>query len=44
MERNIIIRHNQEELTASIHYPSREKGAAAAARTVCLWRLFAMVL
>ncbi len=27
MERNIVIRYEQEELTASIHYPSREKGA-----------------
>lgn len=27
MERNIVIRHEQEELTASIHYPSRDKGA-----------------
>lgn len=26
MERNIIIRHNGEELTASIHYPSGGKG------------------
>lgn len=26
MERNIIIRHGREELTASIHYPLREKG------------------
>ncbi|OKP97003.1 S9 family peptidase [Paenibacillus sp. P46E] len=28
MERNIIIRHHGEELTASIHYPSREKGSS----------------
>lgn len=27
MERNIVIRYEQEELTASIHYPSRDKGA-----------------
>lgn len=26
MERNIVIRHNGEELTASIHYPNKEKG------------------
>ncbi|AIQ21988.1 alpha/beta fold hydrolase [Paenibacillus sp. FSL H7-0737] len=28
MERNIVIRHNGEELTASIHYPSKEKGTS----------------
>ncbi|KWX73491.1 alpha/beta hydrolase family protein [Paenibacillus jilunlii] len=28
MERNIIIRHNGEEITASIHYPAREKGTS----------------
>ncbi|MHA6533757.1 alpha/beta hydrolase family protein [Paenibacillus sp. BAC0078] len=28
MERNIIIRHNGEELTASIHYPSGGKGGS----------------
>ncbi|MFD1773582.1 alpha/beta hydrolase family protein [Paenibacillus rhizophilus] len=27
MERAIVIRHNQEELTASIHYPSKVQGA-----------------
>ncbi|NGM83983.1 alpha/beta hydrolase [Paenibacillus sp. 7124] len=27
MERAIVIRHNQEELTASIHYPSKAQGA-----------------
>ena len=26
MERNIVIRHNGEELTASIHYPNKDKG------------------
>ncbi|WP_340006641.1 alpha/beta fold hydrolase [Paenibacillus sp. FSL K6-0276] len=28
MERNIVIRHNGEELTASIHYPIKEKGTS----------------
>lgn len=28
MERNIVIRHNQQELTASIHYPLKEKGTS----------------
>lgn len=29
MERNIVIRHNGEELTASIHYPNKEKGTSS---------------
>lgn len=35
MERNIVIRHNGEELTASIHYPSKEKELPHVARTDC---------